>query len=182
MTRRNPVALITGALALSAVALTVAACGDNNNNDSSSTPPASSPKTASGESATVSAATTSSLGKVLVNSQGRTVYLFAPDTPTKSACTGACATAWPPVRATGKPTVGSGLSASEVGTIPRSDGKPQVTYNGHPLYLFQGDKDAGQTNGQGLNAFGGGWFALSTAGTQVSGGAAPAPSSGGNGY
>jgi predicted lipoprotein with Yx(FWY)xxD motif len=179
MTRRKPLAFITGALALSAVALTVAACGDSNN-DSSSTPATVSPKTASGHSATVGVATTSSLGKVLDNSQGRTVYLFAPDTSTKSACTGACAAEWPPLRATGKPTVGSGLSASEVGTIPRSDGRPQVTYNGHPLYTFVGDKDAGQTNGQGINAFGGGWFALTTAGTQVSGNAAP--SSGGTTY
>jgi predicted lipoprotein with Yx(FWY)xxD motif len=109
----------------------------------------------------------SSLGKILVNSKGRTLYLFKKDSRRKSACTGACAKAWPPLRANGKPTVGSGASASRVGTIRRSDGKPQVTYKGHPLYLFQGDTKAGDTNGQGLTAFGGSWFALSPAGNQV---------------
>jgi hypothetical protein len=90
------------------------------------------------------------------------------------------------VRATGKPTVGSGLNASLVGTSSRSDGASQVTYNGHPLYRFVKDQKPGDTTGQGVNAFGGGWFALSAAGTQVSGsgtssssGGASAPSGGG---
>ena len=88
------------------------------------------------------------------------------DSGTASACSGACATAWPPLRATGKPVVGAGLSATKVSTTPRSDGKSQVTYNGHPLYLFVQDKKPGDTNGQGVTAFGAGWFALSTAGTR----------------
>jgi predicted lipoprotein with Yx(FWY)xxD motif len=67
-----------------------------------------------------------------------------------------------------------------ISTSPRSDGKPQVTYNNHPLYRFQGDKKAGDTNGQGLTAFGGGWFALSPAGSQVS--SQPTSSGGGSGY
>jgi hypothetical protein len=89
----------------------------------------------------------------------------------------ACATAWPPLRATGTPVIGTGLTASKVGTSPRSDGRPQVTYNGHPLYTYTGDQNPGDTNGQGLTAFGGGWFALSPAGARVNGtgsnGAAP---------
>jgi predicted lipoprotein with Yx(FWY)xxD motif len=109
------------------------------------------------------------LGKILVNSRGRTLYLFKKDAGTKSACTGACATAWPPLRASGKPTVGGGAKASLVGTARRSDGKPQVTYNGHPLYTFIKDTKAGDTNGEGLNAFGGRWLAISAAGKQVSG-------------
>ena len=92
------------------------------------------PTTASGRPATVDVAN-SGLGKILVDSQGRTLYLFKKDSGTKSACTGACASAWPPLRANGKPTVGGGANASMVGTTTRSDGKPQVTYNGHPLYL-----------------------------------------------
>jgi predicted lipoprotein with Yx(FWY)xxD motif len=114
------------------------------------------------------------LGKILVNSQGRTLYLFKKDSGRKSACTGACATFWPPLRASGKPTAGRGLSASKLGTIKRSDGKPQVTYNGHPLYTFQEDTKAGQTKGQGLTAFGASWFTLSPAGNQISGHAAAA--------
>jgi ketosteroid isomerase-like protein len=68
-----------------------------------------------------------------------------------------------------KPTVGSGANASMIGTTARSDGKPQVTYNGHPLYLYAGDQKAGDTNGQGVTAFGAAWYALSAAGNQVSG-------------
>jgi hypothetical protein len=88
---------------------------------------------------------------------------------TKSACTGACASAWPPLRASAKPTVGAGARASIVGKTPRSDGQPQVTYHGHPLYTYTGDQNPGDTNGQGLTVFGGGWFAVSPAGDQVSG-------------
>jgi predicted lipoprotein with Yx(FWY)xxD motif len=82
------------------------------------------------------------------------------------------------VRANGKPTVGSGANASMVGTTARSDGKPQVTYNGHPLYLYSGDQRPGDTTGEGVTAFGASWFAVSPAGDQVSG---QASSSGGGG-
>ena len=127
--------------------------------------------------ATVGVANTG-LGNILVNSAGRTLYMFGKDTGTQSTCTGACAQNWPPLLATGTPTVGSGATASMLGTTTRSDGGRQVTYNGHPLYLFVGDKKPGDTNGQGLTAFGGSWFALSAAGNQVSG---QASNSGGGG-
>jgi predicted lipoprotein with Yx(FWY)xxD motif len=124
---------------------------------------------------------------ILVDSQGRTLYMFQKDSGMKSACFGACASDWPPLRASGKPTVSSGVNASMVGTTTRSDGKPQVTYNGHPLYLYTGDQKPGDTNGEGLTAFGGGWFALSPAGNQVSGqasssGGGTSSSGGGYGY
>jgi predicted lipoprotein with Yx(FWY)xxD motif len=178
MTRRKPIAFLALAVAGPLAALAFAACGggSSSNNATASAAP---PKTASGRPATVGVASTN-LGTVLVDSQGRTLYLFQKDSGTKSACFGACAAAWPPLRANDKPTVGSGANASLVGTAPRSDGKPQVTYNGHPLYLYQGDQSAGDTNGQGLTAFGGGWFALSSAGDQVSG--QPSSSGGGTGY
>jgi predicted lipoprotein with Yx(FWY)xxD motif len=121
----------------------------------------------------------SGLGKILVNSRGLTLYLFQADAGTTSSCFGACAAAWPPLRATGQPTVGNGANASLIGTTVRSDGNPQVTYNGHPLYLFIQDKKPGDTTGQGLTAFGGGWFALSPAGNQIAGSAS---TSGGLGY
>jgi predicted lipoprotein with Yx(FWY)xxD motif len=120
------------------------------------------------------------LGNVLVNSAGMTLYMFAKDTGTQSTCTGACAQNWPPLLDNGKPTAGSGATASMLGTTTRSDGGSQVTYNGHPLYLFAGDNAPGDTNGQGLTAFGGSWFALSPAGNQVSGQASN--SGGGLGY
>ncbi len=94
---------------------------------------------------------------------------------TTSACTGACAVNWPPLRASGKPTFGSGVNSSLVATTTRSDGKPQVTYNGHPLYLYSGDAKAGDTNGEGVSAFGGLWYAVSPAGNKIVG---SAPSTG----
>jgi predicted lipoprotein with Yx(FWY)xxD motif len=111
---------------------------------------------------------TTRLGKILVNSAGRTLYLFKKDAHGKSACSGECAKFWPPLRTSGRPTAGSGVSASKLGTIKRSDGTRQVTYNGHPLYTFQQDTAPGQTHGQGLTAFGASWFVLSPAGIQVS--------------
>jgi predicted lipoprotein with Yx(FWY)xxD motif len=115
-------------------------------------------------------------GAPLVDSQGRTVYMFTADSGTISACSGACATAWPPVMATGTPTVGKGAKAKLIGTTTRADGSEQVTYKGHPLYTFVKDTKAGQTNGEGVNAFGGNWFGVSPAGKQLS---ASAPSSSG---
>jgi predicted lipoprotein with Yx(FWY)xxD motif len=116
--------------------------------------------------ATLSVGTTS-LGKVLVDSQGRTLYLFKADKGTHSACSGACAAAWPPLRVTGKPVGGKGITASKLGTTPRSDGKPQVTYNGHPLYTYVGDTKSGQVTGQALPQFGAPWYVVSPAGNQI---------------
>ena len=124
--------------------------------------------------ATVRVAKTN-LGKILVNSKGRTLYLFQADSGTTSACADACAAAWPPLTSAA-PKIGKGAKASLASTATRSDGKPQVVYNGHPLYTFSGDKKAGNTNGQGVNAFGGLWYAVSSAGNAVT----KAPSSGGS--
>jgi predicted lipoprotein with Yx(FWY)xxD motif len=108
-----------------------------------------------------------SLGKVLVDSSGRTLYLFGRDRGGRSACSGACARNWPPAVVSGKPTAGSGVKASKLGTTKRSDGRRQVTYNGHPLYRFKGDTKAGQANGEGLTAFGGIWDVVSPAGRRI---------------
>jgi predicted lipoprotein with Yx(FWY)xxD motif len=136
---------------------------------------ATAPPPANAQPATVSVAPTA-LGPVLVNSLGHTLYLFEKDAGSSSACSGACASAWPPLRATGKPKAGAGAKESLLGTIPRSDGRPQVTYSGHPVYLYIGDHKPGETTGQGLVAFGAGWFALAPAGTQIS---KPGPASAG---
>jgi predicted lipoprotein with Yx(FWY)xxD motif len=159
------ITFLAAATVVSLTALALAACGSGNNATGSAAPP----KTDNGRPATVGVANNSKLGRILDDSDGRTLYLFAKDSGTKSACTGACASAWPPLRVGGKPTVGAGAKASIVGTTPRPDGQPQVTYNGHPLYTCTADQNPGDTNGQGLKAFGGGWFALSPAGVQVSG-------------
>jgi predicted lipoprotein with Yx(FWY)xxD motif len=123
----------------------------------------------------VSTASTS-LGKILVNSRGHTLYLFAKDKNGKSACTGMCATFWPPLIAAGKPRAAGSARASLLGTTRRADGRLQMTYKHHPLYTFVKDKKKGQTSGEGLNAFGANWYAVSPAGAPV------VKSGGGGGY
>jgi predicted lipoprotein with Yx(FWY)xxD motif len=109
----------------------------------------------------------SRLGKILVDGRGQTLYLFQADTGTASTCTGACASAWPPLTTTGQPIAGPGVSASKLGTTKRSDGTTEVTYNGHPLYTFVGDTASGQTAGQGSHGFGAEWDVLSAAGNKI---------------
>jgi predicted lipoprotein with Yx(FWY)xxD motif len=174
MTRIRPLAS-AAALAACLAAASLSACGGDDNTATGATAP---PKTADGQSATIGMGSNGSLGNLLVDSHGRTVYLFQKDQGTKSACSGACAAQWPPVRTAGKPTVGTGLSASKVSTTKRSDGQPQVTYNGHPLYVFEGDHSAGDANGQGLNAFGAHWYVVSPQGATIT----KTNSAGGVGY
>jgi predicted lipoprotein with Yx(FWY)xxD motif len=188
MTRSRSITFIAGALAIPLVAVAVAGCGGGGGGGGGggNSAAAATPKTTSGQTASVGTASAGSLGTILVDSQGRTLYLFQKDSGGKSACFGACATAWPPLSASGKPTVGSGLNASLIGTTPRSDGKPQVTYNGHPLYTFVMDQSPGDVNGQGVNAFGASWFTVNPAGdqvtTQASSSSGSTSSSGGGGY
>jgi predicted lipoprotein with Yx(FWY)xxD motif len=171
-TASRPITFL-GAVVIPLVALTVAACGGGG-----SAATAATPKTSSDASATVGVSE-SSFGSILVNSNGRTVYLFKADVGMQSACTGACATKWPPLLATGKPTAGAGLTASKLATITRSDGTRQITYNGHPLYLFVKDHKPGDVKGQGVVAFGAAWSALSPSGNRISA-TAPSSTSGGS--
>jgi predicted lipoprotein with Yx(FWY)xxD motif len=132
--------------------------------------PSSSPAATSQASgtATVSLAAISGIpGKALVGSNGRTLYLFQADKNGTSACTGACAAAWPPDTVTGTPQAGSGLSQSLLGTITRADGTLQLTYNGHPLYYFAADAASGTDHGQGVKAFGAEWYVISAAGSKI---------------
>ena len=109
----------------------------------------------------------SSLGKIIVDGRGRTLYLFEKDKRGHSACSGACAMYWPPVITNGTPKAGRGVKTSLLGTIRRANGARQVTYAGHPLYRYLLDTKSGQTNGEGLQDFGGGWDALSPAGKKI---------------
>ncbi|HEX7083679.1 MAG TPA: hypothetical protein VF186_06160 [Gaiellaceae bacterium] len=119
---------------------------------------------------------TTALGPILVDASGRTLYLFEADKGKKSACYGKCAALWPPLVTTGAPRAGSGAKAALLGTTKRHDGSLQVTYAGHPLYLFLKDKHAGQTSGENKDAFGAEWYALSAAGRKVEPhGKSPAP-------
>lgn len=108
-----------------------------------------------------------SLGKVVANSKGHTLYIFRADKGGKSACYGKCAQFWPPLLTSGKPVAGAGVKASLLGTTKRKDGKLQVTYKKYPLYTFLEDAKAGQTKGEGSKAFGAGWYALTPTGVVI---------------
>ena len=177
MIRPTRLAVLAAVIALPALA---AACGGGGSSSApkvTSTPAAA----AAATGGTVDAAS-SSLGKILVAKNGMTLYMFASDQNGKSSCSGPCAQYWPPY--TGTPKVGAGLDASLLGTTMRSDGKTQVTYDGHPLYTYAGDSSPGATNGQGQNTFGALWWVVAPNGSVVKTAAAqPATStSGGGGY
>jgi predicted lipoprotein with Yx(FWY)xxD motif len=154
--RFSAVAAVLAALALALVLPLTSAAGR------ASTPLVSTSKT--------------SLGRILVDSRGHTLYLFEKDKNGKSACAGKCATFWPPLIAVSKPRAVAGAKASLLGTTKRADGRLQVTYNHHPLYTFLKDTKKGQTTGENLDAFGAEWYAVSPAGAKVEPGKAPPPS------
>jgi predicted lipoprotein with Yx(FWY)xxD motif len=104
------------------------------------------------------------LGKVLVDAQGRTLYLYTPDGKSKSSCYGGCAKAWPPLLTSGKPKAAAGVKAGLLGVTKRTDGSRQVTYKGHPLYLYAADSKAGQVSGEDV---GGVWYVLNAKGAKV---------------
>jgi predicted lipoprotein with Yx(FWY)xxD motif len=110
---------------------------------------------------------TTKLGKVLATSSGKTLYLFMADHNGRSACYGKCATFWPPLLASKKPSAGPGVSASKLGLLKRTNGTHQVTYAGHPLYGFKLDKSAGQISGQRQDFFGGEWYIVAGSGKAI---------------
>jgi predicted lipoprotein with Yx(FWY)xxD motif len=170
--------IVTAACA-AGIALAATACSSGSSSSSaaarpaasSATAQASSPAAAPSSSAaalTIGLASVSSIpGKFLADSQGRAMYLWEADKSGTSTCTGACAAAWPPVTTTGMPTAGSGVDESLLGTVKRSDGTEQVTYNHHPLYYFAADTGAGMAKGQGSKAFGAGWYVVNSKGSKI---------------
>jgi predicted lipoprotein with Yx(FWY)xxD motif len=153
--------LSVACMSLAVLALAVlAGCGGGDDTTSAesagSTPAASS----SSGAATVDVADNPELGEILVDSQGRTMYLFEKDESGKSNCSGACAEEWPPVTTQGAPKAGSGVSASMISTVKRDDGSTQVVFDGHPLYLYAGDAMPGDVNGNEVVEFGAEWYAL----------------------
>lgn len=120
----------------------------------------------SSNSGTVNTAHNAKFGTILVSSSGMTLYRYTPDKKNVSVCSGACAKYWPPlvVKGTAKPTAGSGASSSLLGTTMRSNGAHQVTYGGYPLYLYAGDKKAGDVSGQGFQKT---WYVVSSTGALV---------------
>ena len=155
--------LFVGFVPAAVVAIAVAGCGGSNKTTTTSKSTAT---TSHARAATVAVRKTG-LGTILVDSTGRTLYLFEKGKGDKSSCAGACASAWPPVITTANPMPGAGVSAAKLGTTRRSDGTTEATYNGHPLYTYAGDAAPGDTSGEGLNQFGAEWYVLSPAGQKV---------------
>jgi len=147
---------------LCAAAAAVSACGESTASIQG-TPLNASPIT----TATVAVATNPTLGQILVDGNGRTLYLFVADTGTTSTCTGDCAAGWPPLLTAGPPIAGTGANASLLGTTQRADGSTEVTYAGHPLYYVVSDKNPGDTTGQAVNNFGALWYVLGPDGKQI---------------
>jgi predicted lipoprotein with Yx(FWY)xxD motif len=156
---------------LALVAVAIAGCGGGDATSSSSGAnggEASSPSSkealaARPEGAEIWRADAAGVGLILFNDKGFTLYRFEGDKGTTSTCYGACARKWPPVLTKGKPKPRA-ISQAKLRTTKRKDGTVQVTYAGHPLYTFTGDKQTGETNGNGVVAFGGKWHALHPSG------------------
>jgi predicted lipoprotein with Yx(FWY)xxD motif len=157
-----------------AAAATVAACSSAASSTAAApaasptgSPAAASPAGASSSGGTVITTAKSSAGTFLTNGSGRAVYLWVKDTGDMSNCNGACAGAWPPVTTTATATASGSAKASDIGTITRSDGTKQVTYDGHPLYYFSGDSGPGTASGQGSDGFGAKWWLVAPTGSDV---------------
>jgi predicted lipoprotein with Yx(FWY)xxD motif len=176
---RRASAVATGGVAL---VLTLAACGGGSSGGSDQV------KAQSNGAAPAAVATHSGpLGTYLTDGKGRTLYIFAADTSSKSTCNGACTSEWPPLTTTGTPTTKGGATASMVATSARSDGTTQVTYAGHPLYYFSGDAATGDMKGQGKRDFGGLWTIAGPDGSALaqksgSSGASSSPTDSSNGW
>ncbi len=154
---------------LVAAALIAAGCGSSGSGGNAGSTPASNTHSAASPAAAGNTLKSAKIGgaTVLTNAQGFTVYWFVPDTSTKSMCNGSCSTFWPPVK--GPATLAAGVKGT-LGTIKRSDGSTQATFNGHPLYTYKGDSKPGDNAGNGISASGGVWHEVTVSG------AAPAPS------
>jgi predicted lipoprotein with Yx(FWY)xxD motif len=176
--KRMPVAArlaagVTGAVGVAVLAAACSSGASSSSTGAASSSPAgassSGSAAASGSGKTVITTASASGSTFLTDGSGRAVYLWAKDTGDASTCTGACAGAWPPVTATGTVTASGSAMTSDLGTITRSDGTKQVTYDGHPLYYFAGDSGPGTATGQGSDNFGAKWWLVAPSGSDVTG-------------
>jgi predicted lipoprotein with Yx(FWY)xxD motif len=172
----RPIRKLAVPTVVAAAALVAAACGSSGGPYGQAAPSTASPAygqtppsaAAPGQTATSLVAVAGSrLGQLIVDGSGRVLYLFEGDTTNVSTCYDACAQAWPPLLTVGLPDAGPDVSRLDLATSTRRDGAIQVTYHGHPLYSFVGDKQAGETTGQGLTAFGARWYVLAADGTKI---------------
>jgi predicted lipoprotein with Yx(FWY)xxD motif len=161
--------LIALAIAPAAVALVAAGCGGGGSGGGAGSAYGGAPKPGAAKTAGGAAVAmrTTQLGPTLVDSHGRTLYLFEKDKATASTCDSACASVWPPLTTNGKPQAQAGISAAKLGTTKRNDGKVEVTYAGHPLYYYVSDTEPGQLSGEGLDQFGAEWYAVAPSGKGI---------------
>jgi predicted lipoprotein with Yx(FWY)xxD motif len=176
---RNRLRMLPALLAIAAAVAVLAACSSSGTS-STSGGGSSSSSSSSPAAATADSLKTANIGgvRVLTNAEGFTLYSFAPDTPTTSRCNGTCAQNWPPVQG---PAIAPGVTGP-FGTIKRSDGSTQATFDGHPLYTFAGDTAPRQAKGNGLNAFGGLWHEVTTSGSAPAANSSSGSGGGGYGY
>ena len=169
--KRKITVFIAIAAPLAAV-LIAAGCGSSASGSSYSVGPYGSAAMANASVSSATGATrvgvaSSQLGRIVVDGKGRTLYLFEKDKHRRSACYGQCATYWPPLLTQGMPVARPGAKQSLLGTTRRANGSQQVTYGGRPVYRFVLDRKPGQTKGEGLQDFGGGWDVVSPAGKKI---------------
>jgi predicted lipoprotein with Yx(FWY)xxD motif len=176
-----------------AIALFAAGCGSSNSSTSSTKSSASTTAATSAASSTSSAVATGApqistrtvpkLGTVLVNAQGRTLYVFAPDKAKKVTCVGACASVWPPLKLSGaKPAVSGQAKSSLASSDPNPAGGRVVTYAGWPLYNYVADPSPGTVHGEGVNLNGGLWYVITPSGKVITKKRSGSASTGGSGY
>jgi predicted lipoprotein with Yx(FWY)xxD motif len=150
-------------------ALIISGCGGTtgSGNSAPKTPAKPAGTAGAGGGAPLDVTTNPKLGKIIVDSKGRTLYDFVIDKGTMSVCYGGCASLWPPYTTNAKPVAGPGVSAALIGMAKRKDGSSEVTYAGHPLYYYAPDQQRGQITGQALNQFGAPWYALAPNGREI---------------
>jgi predicted lipoprotein with Yx(FWY)xxD motif len=155
------------ALPLAGAALALAACGSSGTSAATTGGQA---KVGSGSNSSAGLTVTTRKGAdgtYLTDSKGMTLYLWVADGMNSSTCSGSCASAWPPATTGGKPVAAGAAKSADLGTIKRSDGTEQVTYDGHPLYYFAGDSGPGKITGQGSDGFGAKWWLVAPSGSAI---------------
>jgi predicted lipoprotein with Yx(FWY)xxD motif len=184
MNTRTRVSFRAGAAAaLAGVVLIVAGCGGGSSSSTTSSAAASASASATSSRAPTTGVSIrtakGSAGTYLTGPSGRALYLWVADSNGKSNCSGACASAWPPLIASTTPIAAAGVTSADIGSITRSNGVKQVTYKGHPLYYFIGDPSAGTTKGEGNDGFGAKWWLVTPSGTAIVGAGSASSSSAG---
>jgi predicted lipoprotein with Yx(FWY)xxD motif len=164
MKRLIPTGLVA-AVAIVAVVV-ISGCGGSSYGSSSKSSSTTAKPSSTSAGATISTAG-GPLGKHLVDSTGRTLYLFEADKTNQSNCPTACLGIWPAYSTTSRPTAKGDVAPGKIGMAKAQNGKSIVTYNGHPLYYYAADQKPGDTGGQGLDQFGAEWYVVSPSGDKI---------------